>query len=89
MCSTYVKCFPNRVHSFNIILLLFLRLEVVPRVIGVVLEVLEIELGEPKVGETSFLNLRIDVVSAMLYLEDLRQKPLMQLSPVKNSRLVH
>lgn len=50
----------------------------------VVQELLEVELGALMVVDMRFLIIGLDVVSVILYLGDLRQRPLIQLLQVSS-----
>lgn len=67
---------PSRFLSFSFVLLLFLLLEVVHRVVRVLLKVPEVEIRELVVEDVGLLSLGEDMVSTMLYLGDLRLRPL-------------
>lgn len=70
---------PSRVLDFSFSLLLYLQLEVVHKVLLVVLEVLEVKVEVLMMVTIGLLSQEADVVSVMLYLIHLRQRPLMLL----------
>lgn len=70
---------PSRVLDFSFSLLLYLQLEVVHKVLLVVLEVLEVKVEVLMMVTIGLLSQEADVVSVILYLIHLRQRPLMLL----------
>lgn len=67
----------GKVLSFNFNIILYMKLMVIQKTVGVVLEILEVDIREIIVMHMGLLNMGTGVYRAMLYLGDLLQETLM------------